>query len=414
MIRTFLILQIILTSILSIGQNQTITSAVYFDTDQSVLRQDALQCLKALTDNMNLINVDSIYIAGNTDNRASNEYNRFLSEKRTAKVSAYLKDQGFGIYPIRTNHFGEEKPMAANTNSVGMQRNRRTDIKVYYHVFPPIKIDTIVKDPCQTDTAIFLKNGTRLVMDKCEFLDKKDCFEFSEIFSTDEAISNGLTTEDNKGNPMVSGGMINFNMDIKDGCKANCFDKAVRIQIPLPQDACNYFSSNPGLYNIEENGAWTRLGQELKIVEIGGMKFYEFVVFCPGKLNIDMPCYDNPLVKFKAPFGYDFIEITLISECPFSVLKLMKKDEKRDRIIKKRQIPCYFGEGMIEGTFLNSEGDTLVLTRRPIEELDKFIWFARCGSSTDEIERRVLGIFPYKKRQLYRKYVIKKEDLIPM
>ena len=72
------------------------------------------------------------------------------------------------------------------------------------------------------------------------------------------------------------------------------------------------------------------------------------------------------------------------------------------------------GDGDIRAHVKNKDGDTLVLNNKPLEDLDKYIWFARCKTKSGQTERKIFGLFPYRKRKLYRKYIIKKKDLVPI
>lgn len=405
------------TALLSFGQSQTLTKSVYFDTGKWHLRADAVAGLLELTDSMKSLQIDSIFLSGNTDSRATNEYNITLSQNRTNQVHKFLNAAGFDHIPVRKDFYGEERPIASNGNDKGMQKNRRVDILVYHTIpAPPVLNDTVKKDPCLKDTVIRLKNGTEVVFNKCEYLDKKDCFELKEVVNASDAIANNMSTVDNEGNPLASGGMIGFNPVISEGCENLCFEHTVTVRFRISGDIlCQPCGRGARLYDVDEDGNWEQTDEELGIVEINGVRYYEFELpSCwVGFKNVDCKIPAN-YVKFKAPMGYDFIGITISNDCPFSVYSFGHKDELRDRIIKKRKIPCYMGNGDIQGYFTDRNGDTLVLNQQPLEDLDKYIWFARCRTKKKEVERKIFGLFPFKKRWLYRKYIIKKDDLVPL
>ena len=70
------------------------------------------------------------------------------------------------------------------------------------------------------------------------------------------------------------------------------------------------------------------------------------------------------------------------------------------------------GSGNVDAMVINEVGDTAIVTLRPLGDLSKNMWFARCKDKSREIEKKVFGIFPYKKRLLYRKYKIKPKHLV--
>lgn len=68
-------------------------------------------------------------IYGHTDSRASASYNKRLSERRAASVSAVARSVG-GVVE-RQIGFGESRPVASNSTAAGMQKNRRVEVICY-------------------------------------------------------------------------------------------------------------------------------------------------------------------------------------------------------------------------------------------------------------------------------------------
>ena len=399
----------------AISQPDTIKTNVYFDTDVSTIRPDAQSTLDKLMQDIAQDSLIRIILSGHTDFRASNQYNQRLSVNRCQSVAGYFHQKGIASTVIRSTAFGEERPLQQGQSKTALQKNRCVEIQVIIDTEDALpKFLEIKEDSCEGDTTIYLANGTRLVFDKCEYLEKKDCIEFTEIFDPPSAVQHGLTTQDTKGNIMVSGGMVDF--QLKKGCGETRLTHGCRILIPcagVVQYGCDYFPDMPDLYNATENG-WSQTNETLAITRIDGVEYFDFTMSTSGLKNIDKVVISNAETKFKGPRGYDLLQVRLISSCPFSIVKLNQIDEKRRNILKKRYLTCFFGRSKIEATLIDPQGDTLILPRQPLDDLDKRYWLSNSCGKSDEIEQRYLGILPQRKRSIYRKYVIHKDDLIPI
>ena len=108
----------------AIGDLQT----VYFDYDQSTIRNDAATALRA---NADVIKQNAswgqVTINGNTDERGSEEYNLALGERRANAVRRYLVDLGVSSGRLRTVSFGEAKPAIPGHQESAYQYNRRAE-----------------------------------------------------------------------------------------------------------------------------------------------------------------------------------------------------------------------------------------------------------------------------------------------
>jgi outer membrane protein OmpA-like peptidoglycan-associated protein len=103
-----------------------------FDTDKATLRPEGEQKLNKLMKAMNALPANSqLRIFGHADGRASNEYNKKLSEERATTIKTWLQDKG-GINAgrISIEAFGETVPRATNQTPKGRQLNRRVAIVV--------------------------------------------------------------------------------------------------------------------------------------------------------------------------------------------------------------------------------------------------------------------------------------------
>ncbi len=104
---------------------------VYFDTNMYNLTQDALATLES---NLQWIlahpNV-MVRIEGNCDERASEEYNQALGEKRATAIRNYLVTRGASADNLLTISYGESQPVAAGHDESAWRQNRRGDFKAW-------------------------------------------------------------------------------------------------------------------------------------------------------------------------------------------------------------------------------------------------------------------------------------------
>ena len=101
---------------------------VYFDTDKYNLRPDALNTLDSVRGLIKRYGITVAYINGNTDSRASVQYNYWLSGQRCKSVADYLLSN-LGLRSIAGSVARSElNPVAPNTTEANMQLNRRVEI----------------------------------------------------------------------------------------------------------------------------------------------------------------------------------------------------------------------------------------------------------------------------------------------
>ncbi len=100
---------------------------VYFDFDQSELRSDARDTLSKDKDCMDQMG-GSVQLAGNCDERGSDEYNLALGQRRANAVKNYLENLGVPASKLSTVSYGEEKPVCTEHNEECWQKNRRVDL----------------------------------------------------------------------------------------------------------------------------------------------------------------------------------------------------------------------------------------------------------------------------------------------
>ncbi len=99
---------------------------VYFDFDQISIRGDMTD--KLITNAAYIQQTGAhIVIAGNCDERGTNEYNLALGEKRALAVKQYLIDLGVRPSQLRTVSYGEERPLFLGQDEFSWSQNRRAD-----------------------------------------------------------------------------------------------------------------------------------------------------------------------------------------------------------------------------------------------------------------------------------------------
>jgi peptidoglycan-associated lipoprotein len=104
---------------------------IYFDFDQSTIRSDQREKLKAdATAIQSQSNLGVVTLQGNCDERGSEEYNLALGERRAMAVKTYLVDLGVAASRLRTVSFGESKAAVAGHDESAWKWNRRVDFAV--------------------------------------------------------------------------------------------------------------------------------------------------------------------------------------------------------------------------------------------------------------------------------------------
>ena len=105
---------------------------IHFDSDQAVIKPKH----QALLDQAAHILVENpavdVRIAGHTDDTASEEYNKALSQKRAQAVRRALIKRGVAGERIKLRAFGETTPIVPNDSRANRAKNRRAVL----HVIP--------------------------------------------------------------------------------------------------------------------------------------------------------------------------------------------------------------------------------------------------------------------------------------
>ncbi len=98
---------------------------VFFDLDQSAIREDGRQALQADAEWLKRWQSTRIVIEGHCDSRGSSEYNLALGARRATAVRDYLVSLGVPANRIEVISKGKEEPFCTQENESCWQQNRR-------------------------------------------------------------------------------------------------------------------------------------------------------------------------------------------------------------------------------------------------------------------------------------------------
>jgi len=103
---------------------QNVGDRVYFDTDQSTVREDGRQTLNKQAEWLKKYTNYPITIEGKCDERGTREYNLALGERRANAVKQYLVAQGVPAQRVNTISYGKERPEVVGSDEGAWARNR--------------------------------------------------------------------------------------------------------------------------------------------------------------------------------------------------------------------------------------------------------------------------------------------------
>lgn len=105
---------------------------IFFETGRARLLPRSFSSLDSLANLLKNYPVLQLTIEGHTDNIGGVTYNQNLSDKRANAVMIYLTDKGITTARLRAAGYGQQKPVAENTNEEGRAKNRRVELKLSY------------------------------------------------------------------------------------------------------------------------------------------------------------------------------------------------------------------------------------------------------------------------------------------
>lgn len=101
-----------------------VTSMIHFDFDKSDIKPEYQADLDRKAAILKANPALMIQIAGNCDNRGSDEYNLALGNRRAAAAQRYLLNQGVAAGQISIVSYGEERPVDPANNETAWAMNR--------------------------------------------------------------------------------------------------------------------------------------------------------------------------------------------------------------------------------------------------------------------------------------------------
>ena len=104
--------------------------AVQFETGKSVLKQQSFKVLDEIVDIMGQYPDYKLNIGGHTDDVGAKEKNLALSTERAKVCYDYLVYRGVKEERIRSNGYGESRPIASNKTAEGREKNRRVEFEL--------------------------------------------------------------------------------------------------------------------------------------------------------------------------------------------------------------------------------------------------------------------------------------------
>lgn len=105
------------------------TRVIYFDFDQSTIRQEFAAVLAAHGKNLAANPSTKVTLEGHADERGSQEYNVALGERRAQSVARVLMSYGVAQSQIDIVSYGEERAAVNGHSEEAWSQNRRVEIK---------------------------------------------------------------------------------------------------------------------------------------------------------------------------------------------------------------------------------------------------------------------------------------------
>jgi outer membrane protein OmpA-like peptidoglycan-associated protein len=103
---------------------------VLFDTGKAQLKSGAQRSIEQIAAFLNENPERRVQVEGFTDSQGTNDYNLELSQSRADAVAMAIIQRGIDAQRVRALGYGEEFPVASNTDAGSRQLNRRVEIIV--------------------------------------------------------------------------------------------------------------------------------------------------------------------------------------------------------------------------------------------------------------------------------------------
>jgi hypothetical protein len=219
-------------------------SSVFFDLNKSELKSEGQVMVDSLVKSMN--GADFILeVYGFTDTSNTLDYNRKLSQSRIDAVLAYLKLKQITPKEIRTFNEGED------FNSSNLSRNAAFQRRVDVYLTPMEGNDVTFNSPdgviIKRDLSSFGNCGICALKPKMKYLQTEN-----------EANANGIDLLTNKGERLVTYGMVLFDIDTCSSIPAE-MQKTFKTCMQIPVENWNDQVKLFELVNQPGNDVWNLL-----------------------------------------------------------------------------------------------------------------------------------------------------------
>ncbi len=105
------------------------TMQIEFDFDKADIRPMYHNKFKEAANFINKYPANQILVAGHTDSKGTDAYNKELSQRRADNVRTYLVNKfGISADKLVARGYGESQPIASNNTDAGRQQNRRVEV----------------------------------------------------------------------------------------------------------------------------------------------------------------------------------------------------------------------------------------------------------------------------------------------
>jgi outer membrane protein OmpA-like peptidoglycan-associated protein len=113
------------------GREIKLKKEVHFQHDSSDILPDSMGILEEIADVLSSRpDIPSVEIQGHTDDSGTPDYNQKLSTQRANAVREALIRNGVDQGRLRAKGYGQEKPLAPNTNEANRAKNRRVQLMI--------------------------------------------------------------------------------------------------------------------------------------------------------------------------------------------------------------------------------------------------------------------------------------------
>jgi peptidoglycan-associated lipoprotein len=97
---------------------------IFFDFDQAVIRDDARGILDSQASWLNQNKTVNVQIAGDCDERGTEEYNIALGSRRAYAAETYLAAKGVAPTRMTTISYGKDRPISPGSTEEAWAQNR--------------------------------------------------------------------------------------------------------------------------------------------------------------------------------------------------------------------------------------------------------------------------------------------------